>query len=95
LEHLAIDSVMSERKRIKLENIDLIVYDFDGVMTNNKVLVFEDGKEAVYCDRSDGLAIAKIKDLSVSQVIISTEKKCSCSCAGPETWYRSYSRSRG
>ena len=37
-------------------------------------LAFEDGKEAVYCHRSDGLAISKIKNLGVSQVIISTEK---------------------
>jgi len=65
---------MKKWKRIRLESIDLIVYDFDGVMTNNKVLVSEDGKEAVYCHRADGLAISKIKNLGVSQVIISTEK---------------------
>jgi len=64
---------MEKMEKIKLDSIDLIAYDFDGVMTNNKVFVFEDGKEAVYCHRADGLAISKIKDLGVSQVIISTE----------------------
>jgi len=66
--------VMSILKKIAQKEIDLIVYDFDGVMTNNKVLVSEDGKEAVYCHRGDGWAISKIKDLGVPQVIISTEK---------------------
>lgn len=58
---------------IKKTQIDLIVYDFDGVMTDNKVLVFEDGKEAVCCNRSDGLAIEKIKLEGIPQVILSTE----------------------
>jgi len=53
--------------------IDLIVYDFDGVMTDNRVLVLEDGREAVFCNRSDGLAIARIKSLGIPQLILSTE----------------------
>jgi len=61
-------------KGIKLEDIDLIVYDFDGVMTDNKVLVSEDGKEAVFCNRADGLAVSKIKEMDISQIILSTEK---------------------
>ena len=61
-------------QKLSIRDIDLIVYDFDGVMTDNKVLVSEDGKETVYCHRSDGLAISMIKDLGVPQVIISTEK---------------------
>ena len=65
---------MKTMKRIKLENIDLIVYDFDGVMTDNKVLVIEDGKEAVFCSRADGLAVTKIKGMGIPQVILSTEK---------------------
>jgi 3-deoxy-D-manno-octulosonate 8-phosphate phosphatase (KDO 8-P phosphatase) len=59
--------------KIDLKNIDLIVYDFDGVMTDNKVLVFEDGQEAVFCNRADGLAIGEIKKRKVPQVILSTE----------------------
>ena len=34
--------------------IDLIVYDFDGVMTDNRVEVREDGLESVTCSRGDG-----------------------------------------
>ena len=57
-----------------LKNIECIAYDFDGVMTDNKVLVTEDGKEAVFCNRSDGLAISRFKSLGINQIIISTEK---------------------
>ena len=59
--------------KIDIKEIDLIIYDFDGVMTNNQVLVGEDGKESVFCNRSDGLAISKIKEMELSQIIISTE----------------------
>lgn len=53
--------------------IDLIVYDFDGVMTDNKVYVDQNGREMVQVNRSDGLAISEIKKLDIKQIIISTE----------------------
>tara|TARA_B100001250_G_C19209801_1_gene533153 strand:+ start:51 stop:533 length:483 start_codon:yes stop_codon:yes gene_type:complete len=54
--------------------IKLLVYDFDGVMTDNKALIFPNGDEAVFINRSDGLAIKKIKSLNLQQLIISSEK---------------------
>tara|TARA_B100001113_G_C21118406_1_gene626339 strand:- start:705 stop:1184 length:480 start_codon:yes stop_codon:yes gene_type:complete len=54
--------------------ISLIVYDFDGVMTDNRAMIFNNGDEAVFINRSDGLAIEKIKSLGIIQIIISTEK---------------------
>ena len=56
------------------QNISLIVYDFDGVMTDNRVLVFEDGVEAAYCNRSDGLAVGFFHEAGFKQIILSTEK---------------------
>ncbi|MCX5831423.1 MAG: HAD hydrolase family protein [Deltaproteobacteria bacterium] len=53
--------------------IDLIVYDFDGVMTDNRVLVLQNGTEAVFANRSDGLAISRMKEMGIKQVIISME----------------------
>jgi len=53
--------------------VKLLLYDFDGVMTDNKVYVSENGKESVMCNRSDGLAVSKINKLGVPQAIISTE----------------------
>jgi YrbI family 3-deoxy-D-manno-octulosonate 8-phosphate phosphatase len=53
--------------------ISLIIYDFDGVMTDNTVIVREDGQESVICNRSDGLAVSLIKEWGIPQAIISTE----------------------
>ena len=53
--------------------IDLIVYDFDGVMTDNRVLVFEDGTEAVVVNRADGLGVDLLRTLGIEQLILSTE----------------------
>lgn len=55
------------------ERIECIFYDFDGVMTDNRVLVDQNGKESVFVNRSDGYGIAKIKELGIGQVIVSTE----------------------
>ncbi|MFH0855084.1 MAG: HAD hydrolase family protein [Candidatus Omnitrophota bacterium] len=62
-------------KKLKLlkQGIDLIVYDFDGVMTDNKAFFFEDAREAVLVNRSDGLAVSIIKKSGIPQIIISTE----------------------
>lgn len=60
-------------KKINYKEIDLIVYDFDGVMTDNKVYTFSNGKEAVICNRSDGLAVGIINGLGIPQLILSTE----------------------
>jgi len=54
--------------------IDLIVYDFDGVMTDNRVLVHQDGSESVMANRADGLGVSIIKQLAIPQLILSTEK---------------------
>ena len=54
-------------------DIDLIVYDFDGVMTNNRVYVFEDGREAVQVNRADGLGVNMIRSIGIPQIILSTE----------------------
>lgn len=52
----------------------LIVYDFDGVMTDNRVIVDEHGNESVFVHRGDGYGVRMIKDsLKVPQIILSTE----------------------
>jgi len=57
-----------------ISDFDLFVFDFDGVLTNNKVYVNQDGKESVECSRSDGLAFDVLRKLNKSSYIISTEK---------------------
>lgn len=53
---------------------DLIVLDFDGVLTNNKVYISESGDETVRCDRSDGQAINAFKKLGIQPIILTTEQ---------------------
>jgi len=50
-----------------------IFFDFDGVLTDNKVYLTQDGKESVMCDRSDGLGINLIKKMGIEVHILSTE----------------------
>lgn len=53
--------------------VKLIAFDFDGVFTDNHVYVFDDGREAVRCNRSDGIGLGKVRCLGVEPVIVSTE----------------------
>lgn len=62
--------------------IKLIVYDFDGVLTDNRVLVLEDGTEGVFCNRSDGWWIKQIKKIGIEQIILSTEANIVVSARG-------------
>lgn len=59
---------------MKIKDIRLVVYDFDGVLTDNKVVVREDGLETVVVNRSDGLAIDMLRRAGMRQVIFTTEK---------------------
>jgi 3-deoxy-D-manno-octulosonate 8-phosphate phosphatase (KDO 8-P phosphatase) len=56
-----------------IEHLDLLVFDFDGVMTDNRVYVFEDGREAVCCNRADGLGCDMLRDAGTEMLILSTE----------------------
>lgn len=60
--------------KVSIDKIDAFVFDFDGVMTNNKVYLDQDGKEIVGCHRSDGLAFDVLRKLNKPSFIISTEK---------------------
>jgi len=51
-----------------------LVMDFDGVFTDNRVIVFQDGREAVLCDRGDGLGLDRLKELGLPLLVLSTEK---------------------
>ncbi len=53
--------------------IKLLVLDFDGVMTDNRVLVNQDGREAVWCHRGDGYGIGLLKKAGLEVMVLSTE----------------------
>jgi D-sedoheptulose 7-phosphate isomerase len=60
-------------KQLEADKIDLIVYDFDGVMTDNRLSLTEDGVESVVCSRADGLGVDLLRRAGIPQIIISTE----------------------
>lgn len=60
-------------KRPWPEGIDMVVFDFDGVFTDNKVYVQQDGCETVRCDRGDGMGISLLRKSGVPAMVLSTE----------------------
>ena len=60
--------------KISLDNVDVFIFDFDGVLTNNLVQIDENGNESVSCSRADGLAFDVLRKLKKPVYIISTEK---------------------
>ena len=50
-----------------------LALDFDGVMTDNKVVVSQNGTEAVVCSRSDGMGIGMLRRTGLPIVVLSTE----------------------
>ena len=56
-----------------LAKVKAIVYDCDGVLTDNKVIVDEFGHEWATFNRGDGFAISKLFEMGIRQLVISTE----------------------
>ena len=56
-----------------LRQVRMAVFDFDGVFTDNRVHVLEDGREAVVCDRSDGHGIGMLRKAGIPAFVLSTE----------------------
>jgi 3-deoxy-D-manno-octulosonate 8-phosphate phosphatase (KDO 8-P phosphatase) len=54
--------------------VRFIVFDFDGVFTDNHVYVAQDGTELVRCWRGDGLGLRAVEQIGVHVAVISTEK---------------------
>jgi len=74
LEGKILANKQKEKSNLLPHNIQALVLDFDGVFTDNKVIVFEDGKEAVICDRGDGMGLEQLKKTGLSIWVLSKEK---------------------
>ena len=61
-------------KKIKINEIDGIIFDFDGVLTDNNVYVSSEGNEMVRCNRSDGYSFEILRKLGLQIFILSSEK---------------------
>lgn len=56
-----------------LASVELVVFDFDGVMTDNRVWVDSAGTESVVCSRSDGHGVDLLNRAGVRMHVLSTE----------------------
>lgn len=57
-----------------LKSIKAIVFDFDGVMTDDQVYITENGEEMVMASRSDGMGISALKGAGIKLLILSKER---------------------
>lgn len=53
--------------------VKIVIFDFDGVFTDNQVLFSQDGTESVWCSRADSLGISRLKERGVPVLVMSTE----------------------
>jgi YrbI family 3-deoxy-D-manno-octulosonate 8-phosphate phosphatase len=63
--------VKSKIKKSKLPKI--IITDFDGCLTDDRVWLNQEGEEFVVANRKDGLAVKRLNNLGIQVVIASTE----------------------
>jgi YrbI family 3-deoxy-D-manno-octulosonate 8-phosphate phosphatase len=54
-------------------DVDAVVTDFDGVHTDDTVLVGSDGAELVQVSRSDGMGVSRLRAAGIPMLILSTE----------------------
>lgn len=56
-----------------LADVRLVVFDFDGVFTDNRVWTNEHGEESVACWRGDAQGLRRLEEVGVDFFILSTE----------------------
>ena len=57
-----------------IEKCKALVVDFDGVLTNDKVMIDDSGRETVECSRADGLGTEILKKLGIKILILTREE---------------------
>ncbi|HWR65415.1 MAG TPA: acylneuraminate cytidylyltransferase [Bellilinea sp.] len=61
------------RRRMLPQTVKLVVFDFDGVMTDNRVWVDGEGHEFIAAYRSDSMGLHALRAAGVESVVLSTE----------------------
>lgn len=59
--------------RVLPRPIDAVVFDFDGVFTDNRVIIDQDGRESAACSRLDGLGIGLLLQTGIPLLVVSKE----------------------
>ena len=81
MSHVSLPTLSKEEKlqcRIppsnRLKRIKMLVLDFDGVLTDNRVWVNDQGQEIVCCSRSDSWGLHQLRAAGIKSAVISTER---------------------
>jgi N-acylneuraminate cytidylyltransferase len=62
------------KRRPLPDTVDLVVFDFDGVMTDDRVYVNQDGVEMVAANRRDGMGVTLLQKAGMKMIVLSSEK---------------------
>ncbi|RPJ19200.1 MAG: hypothetical protein EHM33_30660, partial [Chloroflexi bacterium] len=74
LVYSGLEMVSPGRRRNPMpEKIDLIICDFDGVLTDNRVWVDQDGRESIAAYRSDSIRVKEMRANGIEVMILSSE----------------------
>lgn len=57
-----------------LRRVRLLALDFDGVLTDDRIIVLQDGHEAVICYRTDRSGLESLKNLGFETILISEDE---------------------
>jgi YrbI family 3-deoxy-D-manno-octulosonate 8-phosphate phosphatase len=66
----AVAQVMEPSQEI---DVDAVITDFDGVHTDDAVIVAQDGRESVRVSRADGLGVERLRSVGIPLLIVSKE----------------------
>jgi N-acylneuraminate cytidylyltransferase len=62
-----------KKRRGMPEKIELVIFDFDGVFTDNRVWTDQDGREMVAASRSDSIKFGALREKGIEVMILSSE----------------------
>jgi 3-deoxy-D-manno-octulosonate 8-phosphate phosphatase KdsC-like HAD superfamily phosphatase len=65
---------MNDCKVMDFHKIKMVVFDFNGIFTDNYVYVNEGGQEMIRCCCSNELGLSKLKQMNIESFVISTER---------------------
>ena len=70
-----LEAVLPGREaRLFPPQVEFLVLDFDGVLTDNRVWVNQDGEESIAANRSDGMGLSRLLKEGCKVAVLSTEK---------------------
>lgn len=70
-----LDMVTPDRRlrRPMPKKVELVIFDFDGVFTDNRVWTDQDGRESVAASRSDSIKFGELRGKGIELMILSSE----------------------